>query len=1358
MTTKSLKHLLEEWIPQQRWFTGSGHVPRLQRIGTVRMGDVVDPQGRTVALSTVYVADRATVPATIYQVPLTVRSAVDADEKVTGGHLGQVPLASMGLSDDPDELGTVHDAAHDPAYAAAIMAMAQRETSWGEDPVRMKGIQLKARRPHKPPYIVTGSRVLPPDHQSNTSIIVTTLGGRPNAPRRETAIIKLFRVVQTGANPDVELQLELAKRGSTSIPTPLGSVEGAWPDPETGEERTGHLAFASEYLGDVPDAWAVANKAARKGKRMAKKARRLGETVAQVHSELAEALGTVTVDAVHRTELTDRMRTRLDHALAQVPELEPLRAEATARIDALDALDWPLLQRVHGDLHLGQVLEVPDRGWVVVDFEGEPMRPVRERRAPDLALRDLAGMLRSIDYVAGARVREAEAAGTPLDAAGRAELDAWAQGVREAFLEGYTSVAGARAAEPRALLEALEVDKAFYEAVHERRNRPDWAAIPVRALERMLGITLSPAVTQRPTVAGGATGGTTSAGPADAREGGSGDDGPSPVADGTPGSRVSGPGSDDVRARSDEADEPGPTRSRRAGATRFTFGSGATGPRDASPAGGDTSPAAGQDDPAAVSREEALRIVQGRSSDPHAVLGLHAVADGVVIRALRPRARRVVAVLPDESRHELTHQAEGIFGAHLPGVAPTDYRLEVVWPLPGPAARTRGQAAEPRLQDDGYRQPPGIDEMDLHLVREGRHERLWTVLGAHLRRVEGPMGTTRGVGFSVWAPHARGVRVVGDFNQWDGTAHPLRRLGDSGVWELFVPGVGAGERYMFQITTAEGTTVTKADPMARRAEVPPGTASVVDDSSARDFGWTDEAWMAQRGTRDPLARPMSVYEVHLGSWRRGLGYRELAEQLVEHVRECGFTHVELLPVAEHPYAPSWGYQVTGYYAPTARFGTPDEFRHLVDALHAAGIGVIVDWVPGHFPKDEWALARFDGQPLYEHPDPRRGDHPDWGTHVFDYGRHEVRNFLVANVLYWLEEFHVDGIRVDGVASMLYLDHSRADGEWAPNQYGGRENLEAVQLLQDVNVTAHRLHPGIVTVAEESTAWPGVTTPTYEGGLGFSLKWNTGWIHDSLEYVARDPEVRRLHHQDLTFSMAYAYSERYVLPLSHDEVVHGKGSLVTKMPGDTWQKYAGVRAYLAFMWAHPGKKLLFMGSELGVPREWAEGASLDFDIDGDPLRAGVRATVQDLNARYAELPALWQLDHDPAGFRWIDSENAAGQVISFLRTGHDPAAPGGTLAVVVNFSDGPHEDLRVGLPHAGRWREVLSTDATRYGGSGVGNPGEVVAEEVPTDGLPASAVVRVPPLGAVWFVPVTDDPQGPDGEALDGQAGGDEQAR
>ncbi len=697
------------------------------------------------------------------------------------------------------------------------------------------------------------------------------------------------------------------------------------------------------------------------------------------------------------------------------------------------------------------------------------------------------------------------------------------------------------------------------------------------------------------------------------------------------------------------------------------------------------------------------QLIAGHTHDPHAVLGAHPAGGRTTIRTLR-RGATDVAVLVDGERHptKRVHDA-GIFEAVVPGEA-LDYRVE----------------ADGHVHDDPYRYPPTLGELDLHLIAEGRHERLWEALGARV--------FDEGVAFSVWAPNARGVRVVGDFTGWapdDGW--PMRSLGPTGVWEVFVPGVGVGARYKYRVLGPDGHWRDKADPLAAYAEVPPATASVVHHST---YEWGDADWLAARAKRRPHQEPMSVYEVHLGSWRPGLGYRELAEQLTAYVTELGFTHVELLPVMEHPFGGSWGYQVTGYYAPTSRFGDPDDFRHLVDTLHRAGIGVILDWVPAHFPRDEWALGRFDGTPLYEHPDPRRGEHPDWGTYVFDFGRREVRNFLVANALYWCEEFHVDGLRVDAVASMLYLDYSRGEGQWVPNQHGGRENLEAIAFMQEANATVYRHHPGVVLIAEESTAWPGVTRSTDTGGLGFGFKWNMGWMHDTLLYTSKDPVYRQHHHHQLTFSLAYAWSENYVLPISHDEVVHGKGSLAGKMPGDTWQRLANVRALLAYMWAHPGKQLLFMGCELADDREWSEERGLDWYLPHDPARAGVQRLVGDLNRVYRQTPALWAQDTEPAGFRWIAGDDVANNTVSFVRIAPD----GGTLVCVANFSATPLEGYRVGLPAAGTWTEVLNTDATHYGGSGVGNLGQVRAEDVPWHGLPASAALRVPPLGVLWLRP------------------------
>ncbi|MEU4636055.1 1,4-alpha-glucan branching protein GlgB [Micromonospora chalcea] len=699
------------------------------------------------------------------------------------------------------------------------------------------------------------------------------------------------------------------------------------------------------------------------------------------------------------------------------------------------------------------------------------------------------------------------------------------------------------------------------------------------------------------------------------------------------------------------------------------------------------------------------QLITGEVHDPHAVLGAHPAGGSTTIRTLRRGAGEVTLLVAGEAHPMKRVHDAGVFEAVLPGEV-LDYRVEV----------------DGTTHDDPYRYPPTLGDLDLHLIGEGRHERLWAALGARV--------FDEGVAFTVWAPNARAVRLIGDVTGWapdDGW--PMRSLGSSGVWEIFVPGLPVGTRYKYRILGADGRWRDKADPMAARTEVPPATASVVHESR---YEWGDADWLARRSRQAPHQEPMSVYEVHLGSWRPGLGYRELAEQLTAYVLEMGFTHVEFLPVMEHPFGGSWGYQVTGYYAPTARFGDPDDFRYLVDRLHAAGIGVLLDWVPAHFPKDEWALARFDGTPLYEHPDPRRGEHPDWGTYVFDFGRNEVRNFLVANALYWLDEFHIDGLRVDAVASMLYLDYSRSDGQWAPNVHGGRENLEAIAFLQEVNATVYRHHPGVLMIAEESTAWPGVTKPTSEGGLGFGFKWNMGWMHDTLLYTSKDPIYRQHHHHQLTFSLAYAWSENYVLPISHDEVVHGKGSLAGKMPGDTWQRLATVRALLAYMWAHPGKQLLFMGCELADDREWSEERGLDWYLTHDPARAGVQRLVADLNRVYRASPALWAQDTDPAGFRWIAGDDVANNAVSFIRIAPD----GQTLVCVANFSALPLEDYRIGLPAAGTWAEALNTDAHHYGGSGVGNLGEVHAENVPWHGLPASVSLRVPPLGVLWLLPAT----------------------
>ncbi|WP_432506144.1 1,4-alpha-glucan branching protein GlgB [Kineococcus arenarius] len=720
--------------------------------------------------------------------------------------------------------------------------------------------------------------------------------------------------------------------------------------------------------------------------------------------------------------------------------------------------------------------------------------------------------------------------------------------------------------------------------------------------------------------------------------------------------------------------------------------------------------------PRPVDADDLAKVATGSHWSPHSVLGAHPHDGGVTYRALKPFASAVTVLTADGGRIGLVHEHDGVWAGVHPGGEVSDYRLEVTYP-----------DGEPQVVDDPYRFLPTVGEVDLHLIGEGRHEQLWDVLGAHVRHWQGPMGPVDGTAFAVWAPNAQAVRVVGDHNHWNGRTDSMRSLGSSGVWELFVPGVGAGSRYKFEILGQDGHWRQKADPMAQATEVPPATASVVAESG---YEWGDADWLTKRSASDPHAGPISIYEVHLGSWRQGLGYRELAEELTAYVSAAGFTHVEFLPVMEHPFGGSWGYQVTSYFAPTSRWGSPDELRYLIDRLHQAGIGVIIDWVPGHFPKDEFALARFDGTALYEHPDPRRGEQMDWGTYVFDFGRSEVRNFLVASGLYWLEEFHADGLRVDAVASMLYLDYSREEGQWLPNQYGGRENLEAISFLQEANATAYKRTPGIMMIAEESTAFPGVTAPTSGGGLGFGLKWNMGWMHDSLQYVSQDPVHRQYHHGELTFSLVYAFSEKFCLPISHDEVVHGKGSLLRKMPGDRWQQLANVRAYLAYMWSHPGKQLLFMGAELGQEAEWSEARSLDWWLLDTPWHKGLHELVTELNSVYKAHPELWEQDFSPEGFEWIDGGDNLRNLVSYVRRSTD----GRPMAVVVNFSGSPYEDFRVGLPQPGRWKEVLNTDAERFGGSGVVNTGTIVADGPAWNSQQQSAALRVPPLGAVWLVP------------------------
>ena len=719
-------------------------------------------------------------------------------------------------------------------------------------------------------------------------------------------------------------------------------------------------------------------------------------------------------------------------------------------------------------------------------------------------------------------------------------------------------------------------------------------------------------------------------------------------------------------------------------------------------------------------------ILNATHGDPFGVLGPHLVDGRLVIRAFLPRAASARVRLdhdtPGPYEMDVRHP-DGFFEVAIDGHdAIVPYRIEVT-------ARDHGQVT---TMDDPYRFGLLLGDLDLYLIGEGRHQELHRALGAHPTTIAGVAGTR----FAVWAPNARRVSVVGDWNGWDGRVHPMRKRLPQGVWELFVPGVGAGARYKFEIGAAGGgPPVLKADPCAAAAELPPATASIV--CAETRYVWGDGHWIAQRATRrEALDQPFSIYEVHLGSWMRGergefLSYRELAAHLVTHVQRLGFTHVELLPVLEFPYDGSWGYQVTGFFAPTSRFGPPDEFRAFVDTLHQAGIGVILDWVPGHFPKDAHGLARFDGTSLYEHEDPRQGEHRDWGTLIFNYGRTEVRNFLTASALAWIEDFHIDGLRVDAVASMLYLDYSREEGQWVPNEYGGRENLGAVSFLQELNVLVHERHPGVVTIAEESTAWPGVSRPVHLGGLGFTYKWNMGWMHDILTYMSKDAIHRRWEHTHLTFSMLYAYNENFILPFSHDEVVHGKRHLLDKMPGDTWQKAANLRALYGFMFTHPGKKLLFQGCEFGQWREWNHAESLPWFLLQHAPHDGLVRFVSDLGHLYRREPALHQRDFDASGFQWIDCNDNENSVVTFIRRAADPAD---LLVVLMNLTPVPREGYVVGVPRGGRYDEVLNSDAAAYGGSNMGNGGQVSTTDVPAHGHDQSVVVTLPPLSCLVLKP------------------------
>ena len=731
----------------------------------------------------------------------------------------------------------------------------------------------------------------------------------------------------------------------------------------------------------------------------------------------------------------------------------------------------------------------------------------------------------------------------------------------------------------------------------------------------------------------------------------------------------------------------------------------------------------------AVRLESVMALLESRHEKPFELLGPHQIEhDGnkaLAVRAFLPQSNQAWVV---HSAHKLQkamrriHPA-GVFEAVFPWLDQDQihkYQLRVT-----------DHRGDVETMHDPYSFDSLLTDYDVHLFSEGTHWHSHEKLGAQLRTVDG----IDGVNFAVWAPNARNISVVGDFNSWDGRRHPLRKLIPSGIWELFVPGLTAGEKYKFRVFTNDGA-VDKSDPYGFAAEIPPKTASVVVDMNR--YAWQDEAWIEKRGNTNPLEQPISVYEVHLGSWRQDgnrphgwLSYRDLADQLTDYCNQMGYTHIQLLPVSEHPYSGSWGYQTVGYFAATSRYGSPEDFMYFVDRCHQRGIGVIIDWVPAHFPRDGHGLMRFDGTPLYEHADPRQGEHPDWGTLIFNYGRNEVRNFLLANALFWLEKYHIDGLRVDAVASMLYLDYSREEGQWIPNCFGGRENLEAISLLKDFNEQIHWKFPGVLTVAEESTSYTGVSRPTYAGGLGFSLKWNMGWMNDTLRYMQHNPIHRQYHHNELSFSLIYAFTENFTLPLSHDEVVHGKGSLLEQMPGDLWQKFANLRLLFSYMWSHPGKKLLFMGNDFGQWNEWQHDSSLQWDLLQWEAHRGLQKMVADLNALYRREPAFYELDFDELGFEWIDCENHNDSTFSFVRKAKDA---NNLIVVCCNFTPVVRDQFRIGVPRAGFYCEVFNSDSKYYSGSNVGNYPGVNSEPVPCNGRPDSVQLRLPPLATVILRP------------------------
>ena len=725
------------------------------------------------------------------------------------------------------------------------------------------------------------------------------------------------------------------------------------------------------------------------------------------------------------------------------------------------------------------------------------------------------------------------------------------------------------------------------------------------------------------------------------------------------------------------------------------------------------------------------QLVLGHENQPHNILGPHFVGDPskpdkVMVRAFLPLAEEAWI----ENRSEEVVVEQSMTRVHDAGVFETLCDPNVFETTRGKYKFRYVQGETTMTEHDPYAFPPFLSDDDLYLFNEGNQFEIYEKLGAHVREIEGVVG----VNFAVWAPNAQSISLVGDFNEWDGRRHPMRKRIPSGIWELFVPDLKPGEIYKFRVTDCLGRQVEKSDPFGFYSELPPRTASVV--SSLDDYQWQDDSWMKKRESTNAIEQPISVYELHLGSWHTDdskhngwMNYRDIAHQLVEYCRELNFTHVELMPVSEHPYTGSWGYQTVGYFACTSRYGTPEDFMYFVDYCHQNDLGVIIDWVPAHFPKDGHGLAKFDGTELYEHADPRQGEHPDWDTLIFNYDRSEVRNFLVSNAMFWLKKYHIDGLRVDAVASMLYLDYSRKEGEWIPNKYGGRENLGAIDFLKTLNEKVHEAFPGVLTIAEESTAWGGVSRPTYAGGLGFSIKWNMGWMNDTLRYFQKDPVHRKYHHDELTFSLIYAFTENFMLPFSHDEVVHGKGSLLEQMPGDLWQKFANLRLLYGYMWTHPGKKLLFMGSEFGQWNEWNCDSSLQWDLLQWESHQGLKKMVGDLNGVYQREPALHQVDYEEAGFEWIDCMSREASILGYIRRAKDP---NDFVVVCCNFTPTVHNEYRLGVPESGSYREIFNSDSKYYGGTNVGNGMGITAEPIEAQGRPFSISISIPPMGVTML--------------------------